>query len=191
MTARLPLKSYLLSFAALSSGAAYLVPQQAYAAATVSSPADAKDTSSHSTKSSAEHKKTQKPVKASREVITVTGSHIANAHIKSPTPISSLNQQEILNQAPSNNIADLINQMPQFAGSQTPQNSAYSLSDGLAGINALNLRNLGAVRSLVLLDGRRITPSAITGIVDINTIPQQLVKRVDVVTGGASAQYGS
>jgi len=81
--------------------------------------------------------------------------------------------------------------MPQFAGSQTPQNSAYSLSDGLAGINALNLRNLGAVRSLVLLDGRRITPSAITGIVDINTIPQQLVKRVDVVTGGASAQYGS
>lgn len=121
----------------------------------------------------------------------VTGTHIANSRIKSPTPISSLSQSEIQNQAPSNNLADLVNQMPQFAGSTTPQNSRLSLSSGLAGINALNLRNLGAERSLVLLDGRRITPSAITGIVDINTIPQQLVKRVDVVTGGASAQYGS
>lgn len=191
MTVRLHLKSYFLSFAALSSGATFLMPQQAYAAATVAKPADTKHSSAQPSKPAASHKKTQKQTESNREVITVTGSHIANSHIKSPTPISSLNQQEILNQAPSNNIADLINQMPQFAGSQTPQNSAYSLSDGTAGINALNLRNLGAVRSLVLMDGRRITPSAITGIVDINTIPQQLIKRVDVVTGGASAQYGS
>ncbi|BAT20596.1 TonB-dependent receptor plug domain-containing protein [Asaia bogorensis] len=126
-----------------------------------------------------------------REVLTVTGSHIANSRIKSPTPVSTLSAQEIRNQSPTNNLADLVNQLPQFAGSTTPQNSTLALSSGLAGINALNLRNLGAVRSLVLIDGRRTAPSAITGIVDINTLPQQLVKRVDVVTGGASAQYGS
>ncbi|MEE8663980.1 MAG: TonB-dependent receptor [Acetobacter sp.] len=126
-----------------------------------------------------------------KEVLTVTGSRIANPYLKSPTPVSSLTESEILNQSPSNNLADLVNQLPQFAASQTPQNSTYSLSSGTAGINALNLRNLGTVRTLVLVDGRRTAPSAITGIVDINTIPQQLVKRVDVVTGGASAQYGS
>ncbi|NMC57823.1 MAG: TonB-dependent receptor [Candidatus Methanofastidiosa archaeon] len=128
---------------------------------------------------------------ANKEVLTVTGSRIANPYLKSPTPVSSLTESEILNQSPSNNLADLVNQLPQFAASQTPQNSTYSLSSGTAGINALNLRNLGTVRTLVLVDGRRTAPSAITGIVDINTIPQQLVKRVDVVTGGASAQYGS
>ncbi|GBQ21370.1 TonB-dependent receptor-like protein [Gluconacetobacter sacchari DSM 12717] len=125
------------------------------------------------------------------EVITVTGSRIANAHAKTPTPVSTLTLSDIQNQSPTNNLADLVNELPQFAGSTTPQNSRLALSGGTAGINALNLRNLGAVRSLVLLDGRRTAPSAITGIVDINTLPQQLVKRVDVVTGGASAQYGS
>ncbi|WP_239015849.1 TonB-dependent receptor domain-containing protein [Novacetimonas hansenii] len=196
MTIRKRLKIHLLPFTVISSGAVIFFMEQGHAA---SPPPVTPDTgrrqpiSAQTPPASAKgsHLQKKEKIPSNSEVIMVTGTHIANSRIKSPTPISSLSQSEIQNQAPSNNLADLVNQMPQFAGSTTPQNSRLSLSSGLAGINALNLRNLGAERSLVLLDGRRITPSAITGIVDINTIPQQLVKRVDVVTGGASAQYGS
>ena len=55
----------------------------------------------------------------------------------------------------------------------------------------LNLRNMGAVRTLILFDGHRVPPTNVTGIVDTDMIPQQLLQRVDVVTGGASAGYGS
>ncbi|MGJ3629424.1 TonB-dependent receptor plug domain-containing protein [Sphingomonas sp. MMS24-JH45] len=70
-------------------------------------------------------------------------------------------------------------------------NSRLNLSSGQAGINALNLRNLNAERTLVLLDGRRSVASTATGLVDVNTIPQLLIKNVEVVTGGASSAYGS
>ncbi|NWO96250.1 TonB-dependent receptor plug domain-containing protein, partial [Escherichia coli] len=91
------------------------------------------------------------------------------------------------NTSPTNNIADFVNQLPQLAGSTKPANSRLNLSNGSAGINALNMRNLGEGRVLVLLDGRRSVGSTIYGWVDINTIPQALVDRVEVVTGGASS----
>lgn len=191
MASRRQLSFYLFPLATVISSATILtaVPARAQSQQTAHSPAapPKAGTTPHRKQAG----RASQRAKANQEVITVTGSHIANSRIKSPTPVSSLTKSEILNQAPSNNLADLVNQMPQFAGSTTPQNSRLALSSGLAGINALNLRNLGAERSLVLLDGRRLPPSSITGVVDINTIPQQLVKRVDVVTGGASAQYGS
>ncbi|RZM33904.1 MAG: TonB-dependent receptor, partial [Sphingomonas sp.] len=127
---------------------------------------------------------------ASAEV-TVTGSRVARDGFEAPTPVMVLTQEQILNSSPSNNIADFVNQMPALAGSTRPANSRLNLSSGQAGINALNLRNLGETRTLVLLDGRRSVGSTITGLVDVNTIPQQLVKSVEVVTGGASAAYGS
>ena len=102
-----------------------------------------------------------------------------------------MTREEIKNSSPTNNIADFVNQLPSLAGSVRPSNSRLELSNGIAGINALNLRNLGTVRTLVLLDGRRSVGSTITGVVDVNTIPQSLVERVEVVTGGASAAYGS
>ena len=106
-----------------------------------------------------------------------------------------LTQQEIQNQSPTNNLADFVNQQPALAGSTRPANSRLNLSSGAAGINALNLRNLdgsaSGTRTLVLIDGRRSVGSTITGVVDINTIPQALVKNVEIVTGGASAAYGS
>lgn len=190
MTAYARKRSFLFFFVALSSGTVVPFTDTAYA----ESAADLQATKSKNKQASHVAAKT-KPSSAKKstndEVLTVTGSRIANPHAKSPTPVSTLTQSDIANQSPTNNLADLVNQLPQFAGSQTPQNSRLALSGGTAGINALNLRNLGAVRSLVLLDGRRTAPSTITGLVDINTLPQQLVKRVDVVTGGASAQYGS
>ncbi|MET0246489.1 MAG: TonB-dependent receptor plug domain-containing protein, partial [Sphingomonas sp.] len=123
--------------------------------------------------------------------IVVTGSRIVRSGFQSPTPLNVVSAEEILNQSPSNNLADLINQQPALAGSTRPENSRLNLSSGQAGINALNLRNLGEVRTLVLIDGRRSVGSTITGLVDINTIPQSLVKSVEIATGGSSSAYGS
>jgi iron complex outermembrane receptor protein len=78
-----------------------------------------------------------------------------------------------------------------LSGSSTPATSTTTASTGNSNINALNLRSLGANRTLVLIDGQRSVASSLSGLVDINTIPQDLVQRVDVVTGGASAVYGS
>lgn len=128
---------------------------------------------------------------ASEESVVVTGSRIANAGFRSPTPLTVISARDIANQSPSNNLADLVNTYPALAGSTRPENSRLALSSGLAGINALNLRALGEIRTLVLVDGKRQVPSSVTGLIDINTIPQQLVRRVDIVTGGASAAYGS
>jgi outer membrane receptor protein involved in Fe transport len=123
--------------------------------------------------------------------IVVTGTRVVRDGFQAPTPLTVLSLEEIQNQSPSNNIADFVNQMPALAGSTRPANSRLNLSSGQAGINALNLRNLGPIRTLVLLDGRRSVGSTITGLVDVNTIPQSLVKSVEIVTGGASAAYGS
>jgi len=127
----------------------------------------------------------------SLEQIVITGSRVVRDGFQAPTPLTVLSLQDIQNGSPSNNIADFVNQLPSMAGSTKPANSRLNLSSGQAGINALNLRNLGEIRTLVLLDGRRSVGSTITGLVDVNTIPQSLVKSVEVVTGGASAAYGS
>ncbi|SEJ28001.1 TonB-dependent Receptor Plug Domain [Sphingobium sp. AP50] len=123
--------------------------------------------------------------------IVVTGTRIVRDGFQSPTPLTVMTRDDIQNQSPTNNLADLVNQMPALAGSARPSNSRLAISSGLAGINTMNLRNLGEVRTLVLLDGRRSVGSTITGLVDINTFPQALVKSVEIVTGGASAAYGS
>ncbi|HEX8383388.1 MAG TPA: TonB-dependent receptor [Sphingomonas sp.] len=123
--------------------------------------------------------------------VVVTGTRIVRDGFQAPTPLTVLTAEEIQNSSPSNNIADFVNQLPALAGSTRPANSRLNLSSGQAGINALNLRNLGEVRTLVLLDGRRSVPSTVTGLVDVNTIPQLLVRSIEVVTGGASAAYGS
>lgn len=127
----------------------------------------------------------------SLDQIVITGSRVVRDGFQAPTPLTVLSLQDIQNGSPSNNIADFVNQIPAMAGSTRPANSRLNLSSGQAGINALNLRNLGEIRTLVLLDGRRSVGSTITGLVDVNTIPQSLVKSVEVVTGGASAAYGS
>ena len=127
---------------------------------------------------------------AEQAAITVTGSRIVRDGYDSPTPVSVITAAEIAQAAPVT-VADFVNQLPALFGSQTPRTSISTIGGGLAGANLLNLRNLGANRTLVLLNGRRVTPSTVTGAVDVNTLPQALVQRVDVVTGGASAAWGS
>ena len=122
--------------------------------------------------------------------IIVTGTRILRDGFQSPTPLTVLGE-EILEAAAPENIADLVNDLPAAVGGATPQTSNLSFSNGQAGLNTLNLRSIGANRTLVLLDGQRSVPSTITGLVDVNDFPQQLINRIDVVTGGASAAYGS
>ena len=130
------------------------------------------------------------------EAITVTGSRISRADgYEAPTPVSVLGMED-LNKMATVTIADSVNRLPAFTGSQTPRNRSSNISSGTAGTNILNLRGLGANRTLVLQDGKRMVGSTIatgtlSGAVDVNMIPSGLVQRVDVVTGGASAVYGS
>jgi len=122
--------------------------------------------------------------------VVVTGSRVQRAGFEAPTPLTVLGEDEIQATAPAN-IADFVNTLPSIRGSSTAANSSGALSNGEAGIAALNLRALGTGRTLVLFDGQRSVVSSSTGKVDTNTFPQALVKRVEVVTGGASSAYGS
>ncbi|RIV80469.1 TonB-dependent receptor [Aurantiacibacter xanthus] len=122
--------------------------------------------------------------------IVVTGSRVVRDGSNAPTPLSVISGDEIDAEAPAN-IADFVNTLPSVNGSQTAVSNSGSLSNGKSGISALNLRSLGQSRTLVLLDGQRSVGSTSDGLVDINTFPQALIERVEVVTGGASSVYGS
>lgn len=122
--------------------------------------------------------------------ITVTGTRIGRDGYNAPTPVSVISTRELQAEAPAN-ISDFVNTLPAVRGSGTSATTNGSLSNGAAGINSVNLRNLGAQRTLVLFDGQRSVASTTTGTVDVNTFPQALIERVEVVTGGASSAYGS
>jgi iron complex outermembrane recepter protein len=130
------------------------------------------------------------------EEVVVTGTRVGRNGYDAPTPVTVLNVEDIQRDAPIN-IADSINKLPEFSNSLSSHNSGTAVSDANGGVNNLNLRSLGANRTLVLLDGVRVAPGSITGFfgnggaVDINAFPDNLVSRVDIVTGGASAPYGS
>ena len=127
---------------------------------------------------------------AELEEVAVTGTRIVRDGYQAPTPVSVLGVEQIQSFA-SPNIADAVNTLPVFSGSTSPASTQTTVSTGNSNINALNLRALGTQRTLVLVDGQRSVGSSLSGLVDVNLIPQDLVTRVDVVTGGASAVYGS
>ncbi|EQB01947.1 hypothetical protein L288_17145 [Sphingobium quisquiliarum P25] len=122
--------------------------------------------------------------------IIVTGTRVVRDGYMAPTPTTVIGEAELNAKAPVN-IADYVNQLPSLSGSVSPRAYTGAVSGGTIGINALNLRAIGSNRTLILLDGRRVAASTIAGLVDVNTIPQAMVKRVDIVTGGASANWGS
>ncbi len=130
------------------------------------------------------------PEQAAAADIVVTGTRLQNAGFDAPTPVSVVTSEQIQRAAPAT-ISDFVNQMPALSGSNTPRTNKALIGNGLAGANLLNLRNLGISRTLVLLNGKRVTPTTMTGAVDVNTLPNALIKRVDIVTGGASAAWGS
>ncbi|MEG3086676.1 TonB-dependent receptor plug domain-containing protein [Sphingomonas sp. PB4P5] len=124
--------------------------------------------------------------------IVVTGSRIRRPDFDTPSPVVSLSAATI-QQSGTTNLTDFLTGFPALQGSSTSaDNSGSGAGIGYTGLNLLNLRNLGTERTLVLVDGRRHVASVPgSQSVDINTIPVDLIDRVDVLTGGASAVYGA
>lgn len=120
--------------------------------------------------------------------IIVTGSRL-RAGFDSPTPVTALGQEQIETRAPTS-IANIVNELPQVRNT-VGQTANTRNQVGPAGTNTVDLRGLGDIRTLVLVDGRRLPSNRDGGAPDTNAVPSLLVERVDVVTGGASAAYGS
>lgn len=121
------------------------------------------------------------------EEVVVTGSRLnTNSNLDAPNPVLNISAEEIDNRG-TVRVEDLTNVLPQvFAG------QASEVSNGATGTATLNLRGLGSIRTLVLIDGRRLPyGSPQTASPDLNLIPTQMIERVEIVTGGASAVYGS
>ncbi len=122
------------------------------------------------------------------ESVTVTGSRVISDITLSPTPLTVVTAEQLSATTPTN-IPDALAKLPDFVSGGTPRSQGNGSTNN--GGNVLNLRNLGRSRTLILLDGQRVAPSNQDGTVDTDSLPQMLISRVDVVTGGASAVYGS
>ena len=124
--------------------------------------------------------------------IVVTGSRIQISGYSQPTPVTVVGEAELQRDAKVS-IGDSIRELPAVGVSASASNGvgANNIVGGLTGLDTVNLRQLGTNRTLVLLDGQRVVASNIDGVVDLGTIPSILVQRIDVVTGGASAAWGS
>ncbi|QBE66604.1 TonB-dependent receptor [Pseudoduganella lutea] len=123
--------------------------------------------------------------------VVITGTRLVNRGFLAPTPVTVLDAQE-LKVTGTQNLETLLTDTPQFTANQLSSPTANTMQAGQpSGTATLNLRNLGPTRNLVLVNGRRF---AITGpdfTSDINAIPAALVQRIETVTGGSSAVYGS
>lgn len=122
---------------------------------------------------------------AEADVIVVTGSRIVRPDLDASSPVAVVNAADFA----ANNVSspeELLSQMPQFVPA-----IGSTVNNGNPGVATVDLRGLGDFRTLVLVDGKRMVSYDYNGVVDVNAIPVALIKRVDVLTGGASAVYGS
>jgi len=118
--------------------------------------------------------------------IVVTGTRIALPGLTSSSPVATTSEEQIRLQS-ALTIEDFSTKIPQLSGGVRQGSQG---SDAF-GAQVLELRNFGQSRSLVLIDGTRGTPFSFRNSVDVNAIPASLIKRVDVLTGGAAAVYGA
>jgi outer membrane receptor protein involved in Fe transport len=133
------------------------------------------------------------PVHAQEETqniqeVVVTGSRIAQPNLETTSPVTQVTAEDVLTQGVTK-IEDLVNQLPQAFAAQNA-----TVANGATGTATVNLRGLGSTRTLVLVDGRRMPYGGVTAAsaaADLNQIPTAMVERVEVLTGGASAVYGS
>jgi iron complex outermembrane recepter protein len=118
--------------------------------------------------------------------VVVTGSRLVRSDLSAPSPTTVINEEAVRLSGDAT-VEKVLNELPQLsAGNNSSVNSA-----GGSGVLTANLRGLGNTRTLTLVNGRRFIPANGAGSVDLTTIPNALVQRVDVITGGASAVYGS
>lgn len=129
---------------------------------------------------------------AAETAIVVTGTRIQRPEAATATPVIAVTQENIT-QSGITNVTELLSQVPALFNSEDNFDAAGSQArTGAAGVNLLNLRGLGANRTLTLVDGRRhVAGVAGEAGVDTNTIPVGLIQRVDILTGGVSSIYGA
>ncbi len=139
----------------------------------------------------------QTPVQQALEQVVVTGSRIIIDGMDAPTPVTVVTAEQVLATKPTS-LYENLSDMPVFSGSRGASNGPVTSSPNAAGgaqpngaVSSLNLRNMGPLRTLVLFDGQRVPPISPDGLVDPSSLPQMLIERVEVVTGGVSAVYGS
>ncbi len=125
---------------------------------------------------------------ATVEEVVITGSRLNNVNFAAPTPVKVMGAEQIQQRAPAT-MGEITNELPGFRN--TGPGVGSRSSGATVGQNNPDLRGLGSRRTLVLVDGRRHVPTSQGSSVDTNFIPASLVQRVEVVTGGASAAYGS
>lgn len=127
---------------------------------------------------------------STQATVYVTGSRIARDGFTAPSPVTVQAVDDLLKTTPSD-LPDALNKLPQLLLSSSPARSAHNFANPPTHGNLLNLRGVGSNKTLVLFDGQRVAPTTYNGDVDTNIIPNLLLDRVEVVTGGASAAYGS
>ena len=120
------------------------------------------------------------------EEIVVTGSRLRRDDLSAPSP-TVIVSEEAVRLSGRGTLEGLLNELPQLNADFT--SSTANISQ--AGLHTANLRSLGAVRTLVLVNGKRFTPADESGLTDLSRIPDALIERIEVITGGASAVYGS
>ncbi|GAA0487787.1 TonB-dependent receptor [Parasphingorhabdus litoris] len=122
---------------------------------------------------------------ADEEVIVVTGSRISNPNLELSSPVGVVTSEEL--ELRQTNVAEqFLRELPSAIPS-----IGSAVNNGNGGSSFVNLRGIGSVRNLVLLDGRRFVPADTTGRVDLNSIPLAVIERTDVLTGGATTTYGA
>jgi outer membrane receptor protein involved in Fe transport len=188
MTVRLTPSSALCSALAIAAASLAAVPAFAQTAP-APRPADRADPPEALGPSEQELEAGQRASAAEGSAIVVTGSRIPRPNLDSTVPITSVGPQELIDRGDVS-LGDALNELPSLRSTYSQSNSTRFI--GTAGLNLLDLRGLGVSRTLVLVNGRRhVTASPGSFVIDVNTIPADLLERTDIVTGGNSAIYGS
>ena len=136
------------------------------------------------------HAQTAQTTAAAVDEVVVTGSRVIQNGNSMPTPVTVVTAEQLNVTRPSTVFEGLLD-LPVFTGSTSAVGNPAGAGGSSRTQSGLNLRGLGTGRTLVLSDGHRVAPTTQDGVVDAAAIPQQLLQRVDVVTGGVSAVYGS
>jgi iron complex outermembrane receptor protein len=124
------------------------------------------------------------------EQVVVSSTRLQSAGFDAPTPTTVVSAADLEAQAKPS-IFEAITQLPALQGSSGEGYNTGSTTSGLIGLASLGLRGLSPLRTLTLLDSQRVVGGNFNGAVDVSLMPQMLIQRVDVVTGGASASWGS
>ncbi len=136
------------------------------------------------------HAQGNNPGAQAAEQVDVSATRILRNGFQAPTPTTVISTDDIVGNAEQNIYADIA-QLPSLMGSEGVENNTGGTGGGVNGLSSFSMRGLQPIRTLTLVDGQRIVPANVTGIADVSELPQLLIQRVDIVTGGASASWGS